>query len=447
MSEVYYVGIYGFSGSPYSVYSISARVASGCAVPCVHGTCASQQCVCDRGYAGVSCDKKITSLTKGVATHSTVKTGELAFFELNVDIGNTIDIMVNQTSIGDVDMFIKYNAIPSTTDFDYADVSLDDNFAVSIQLNGRRGLWFIAIYGVAGCNFMISYRSYETCPSRCSGHGYCDSRGGCSCNQGFDGDFCQRMINPLRDGQSVTGFVAASSWNYYRYVPQSTADMLVTVSRTSNIHDSDCDTYVRRGANPTLVNFDYRNISNLPEETIRVPDAQFSTWYIGVFGFKDCEYRVKAVSTSTCPPCGTHGTCDTSAGRCVCDDGWTGDSCQIKITPLVNDQIVNGSLEEGKWDYYSIEVAKGTYLAFHLLELESKGAFWLFAMPKQPPTLAVHDPALTDKETNTNHHSVTTTPSESATYYVGVYGSPFSLRNSTVPEPYQLQAWNSPFRR
>jgi hypothetical protein len=65
--------------------------------------------------------------------------------------------------------------------------------------------------------------------------------------------------------------------------------------------------------------------------------------------------------------CNGHGTCDTSTGDCVCDDGWAGaivnapDTCTFEIRELTLDaplhsSAAGGALRIGAWDYYVLEV-------------------------------------------------------------------------------------------
>jgi len=246
----------------------------------------------------------------------------------------------------------------------------------------------------------------------------------------------------LQDGQVQGGFVADNSWNYYTYTPQSVTAMLVSV--VQNKSNEDCDIYVRRNERPSQLHWDARNVSLGTTSTIRIDDAQFDTWHIGVFGFRLCEYQITVKSTTRCPLCGPHGTCDTKMGVCICQPGWSGTYCESGITPL-NGSAVSGSLAQGEWAYYSIESIAGSLFTAHLYEDDTEGYFWLFVYEKQPPTLIDNNPKLADRESNTDHHTVTFTAKTSQTYYIGVFGSPFGMGDASQKFPFELQAWISPF--
>lgn len=78
--------------------------------------------------------------------------------------------------------------------------------------------------------------------------------------------------------------------------------------------------------------------------TLRIPNAQFTRWYIGVYGFSTCTYFISVSSSSTYTPiaparmpdiyvtdqCATcvHGSC-TPEGVCACSSGWAGQYCDI----------------------------------------------------------------------------------------------------------------------
>jgi len=250
------------------------------------------------------------------------------------------------------------------------------------------------------------------------------------------------MTSPMYDGQSVTGMVDYNSWNYYHYTPQSIETMVINVTQSGG---GDCDLYVRRDKAPSLTDYDGRDTSLHSTFSMRISDAQFSTWYFGVFGYARCQYSIKVASSSGCPIC-VHGTCDPNDGVCVCQTNWVGPLCHKHVLHITDfSRAYLDNIARGDWAYYSVNVKARTLLTVNLLEKETVGAFWLFVSSKSAPTLTDYDPALTDKESNTHHHSVTTTPSANGLYFIGVYGSPFSLGNATATYPFSLQVWDSPF--
>lgn len=57
--------------------------------------------------------------------------------------------------------------------------------------------------------------------------------------------------------------------------------------------------------------------------------------YNGLSGTEHLEYSLLAFSTGDVqcldPRCGHRGTCDTTRGRCVCDDGFGADDCSTRM--------------------------------------------------------------------------------------------------------------------
>jgi len=404
-------------------------------------------CICADEWTGEDCSQNIVQIESGKYVAASVGPHAWKYFRIWAIIENTLRIIVNQTSAtGDVDMYVRYNKPPTLSVFDQVDQTLAKNFYADIQLDRFHfGWWIVGIYGLSQCSFQIKFEQYSECPNLCSMHGTCVPRG-CNCEAGFEGAFCESMSNDLADGQVIKGFVADNTWNYYTFTPRSTTDLLIWVNQTVAGADQDCDLYARLGAKPTETEFDARNLTGDPDNTLRISDGQFSKWYIGVYGFRMCTYLVSASSTDQCPRC-EHGTCSSEEGICICHDGWAGEYCNIQVFPVVNYSApISGSLKTGKWAYYSVQGTPGAYLSVHLLEKETEGYFWLFLNPKSPPTLSNYNRTLSDKESNSAHHELHTEVTYPDKYYVGVYGSPFSANDDTA-YPYTLQVWESPFRR
>jgi hypothetical protein len=103
------------------------------------------------------------------------------------------------------------------------------------------------------------------------------------------------MTNAMTFGVNVQGYVSSNSWNYYHITPNSANNMVVSMNQTAG---GDCDLYIKVGANPSQVSYDYRDIGVALSVRIIVPDPAADTWYFGVYGFSSCNYLINVVVNS-----------------------------------------------------------------------------------------------------------------------------------------------------
>jgi hypothetical protein len=113
--------------------------------------------------------------------------------------------------------------------------------------------------------------------------------------------------------------------------------------------------YVKFNSTPSWLNWDYQDPYIQASVFIAIPTPSIGTWYIGVWGFKQCEYLLSAVTvTSQCvSQCSNHGTCNGNS--CSCNNGYTGSYCENKTAPLQNNEQVSGYVEENVWNYYTYQ--------------------------------------------------------------------------------------------
>jgi len=341
--------------------------------------------------------------------------------------------IVNETSNdGDSDLYIAFNRIPQLWDFDFRDATLSKNYQLTID-NAQVGVYYVALYGYKSTQYRIAaqYASMDVCGNRCSDHGTCAVRT-CTCRAEFSGSDCELMVPELTQEVWVSGFVRDNSWNYYHIAPNTASNLIVTVNQGDT---GDCDMYIRAGQNPTRYEFDYRDLSFNSQFDITIENPQGSTWYIGVFGYQECSYRIRAItSASQCPnACSRHGTCHN--GRCACNKGWAGEDCSAPLHHLSNgDPRYEDSVSTNGWQYYKFEVGAGaSYLMTQVLEYNTTGNVWLYVNHGAPPTLTDHD--YSDTKMDKANHVVyfrTYGDSEDLVYYIGVYGDPISEVNHPV---------------
>jgi len=54
--------------------------------------------------------------------------------------------------------------------------------------------------------------------------------------------------------------------------------------------------------------------------------------------------------------CGEHGICLNQ--KCLCDEGWLGTNCKIRVNQLQEGTFVNASVPEDSWEYFSYQISK-----------------------------------------------------------------------------------------
>jgi len=256
------------------------------------------------------------------------------------------------------------------------------------------------------------------------------------------------MTNAMTANVRVAGFVGGNTWNYYNFAPNSGNNMIIYINTTST--NGDCDLYVKRGQNPTLLSFDYADagISKYFQPT--VPDPAADTWYFGVYGYSACSYQIWVSVSNQCPgtpPCSNHGQC-TNNGQCICNVGYSGNDCSISgnMLPVLSNGVSQigsvNSTNSTRWQYYQFGIVNTTFLTIVVKETVTSGFVWLYASKDSTPDLRDYD--YSDQGTNSIFHRihiVFDSPTTD-TYYFGVYSNPFS----NIPSiPFTIAAWYSPF--
>jgi len=190
------------------------------------------------------------------------------------------------------------------------------------------------------------------------------------------------MIAPLQDEQPVSGYVEYNSWNYFNYVTNTEANLVIRVSQSDA---GDCDLYVRANANPTRFEFDYQDIGVTTDFNLTINDPGHTTWHIGVYGWSSCSFSITVDESNACPlGCSGNGQC-LANGACLCNAGWSGEACDSSSTTLQNGAILTGqSVAYNQWAYYSISVSNTSALHIQIKETSTTGLLWLYVSDSYP---------------------------------------------------------------
>jgi len=440
--NIWYIGIHGFLETTFSISAVvSGNLCADLNGCNGHGRCvAASQCSCNAGWSGADCSRAITTISLDNPVQGTLSRGEWIYYLLPLTSNNFLQFHVIETSSGgDIDLYLKFEAIPTMYSFDYKDISVQREFTLNIT-EPSLGNWYGGVYGFRNTSFTLTAKAGTSCPTRCSNHGTC-SGSNCACKAGFSGISCENMRDDLTVGISQSGFVSNEAWNYYHIKPNTERNLQINVKQISG---GDCDLYAKPGAVPTQTDYSARDIGTTSEFTLTISNPSDELWYLGVFGYSDCEYTITVVVNSVCPgnpACSGHGNC--VAGLCVCSSGYNGVDCSQNGNHLANGISVSShTLPDLGWEYYSFDVVNSTYLAIDLKEKGTSGFVWLYVSKGQVPTLRTYD--YSSKDTNSKFHRlrISLGSAQTGTFQIGVYGNPFADRG---PLSYSLAAWYTPF--
>ncbi len=190
------------------------------------------------------------SLSNGVpVTGISGSAGSEQFYMIVVPAGqDDLEISISGGT-GDCDLYVRKDAEPTTTTYDYRPYKVGNNETVSVE-NPADGTWFIMLRGYTAYSGVTLVASYSATVS----------------------------IVTLANGVPVTGLGDATGGEkYYKIdVPADQTNLQISISGGTG----DCDLYVKRGAMPTTTDYDYRPFLSGNDESVSVENPTAGTWYI-----------------------------------------------------------------------------------------------------------------------------------------------------------------------
>jgi len=196
-----------------------------------------------------------TPLTNGVPLAGQAGTaGSEKFYRIDVPAGQDQLEILTTGGTGDVDLYVRRGALPTTTSYDYRPYKVGNEETVSVT-NPTAGTWYIMLRGYAdyaGVTVKATYSAAVT-------------------------------IVTLANGVPVTGLsgATASEKSFKIDVPAGQLKLEISISGGTG----DADLYVKKDALPTTASYDYRPYLIGSEEAVTVNNPAAGTWYIMVRGY------------------------------------------------------------------------------------------------------------------------------------------------------------------
>ena len=156
---------------------------------------------------------------------------------------------------GDCDLYVRKDAEPTATAYDYRPYKWGSEESVTIE-SPQAGTWYVMLQGFtdyAGLTLEMTYSS-------------------------------SAVAIPLASGTAMPGrFGAADSEQFYQITVLADPSTLeIGISGGTG----DCDLYVRQGALPTTTDYDYRPFLLGNNESVIINDCTPGIWYIMLKGYR-----------------------------------------------------------------------------------------------------------------------------------------------------------------
>lgn len=195
----------------------------------------------------------VTLLSSGVpeTNLSDIEDGE-KYFRLIVPSGQATLEIETSGGVGDADLYVKLDSMPTPRDYDYRPYQIGNDEKVTIE-NPPSGNWLIMVRGYHAYTGLTLVATFET--------------------GGSSGD-----VIALSNGVPVTGLAgAAGTETFYKIdVPSGQASLEIATAGGTG----DVDMYVRYDSKPTTTEWDYRSFLLGNDETVTIDDPAAGTYFV-----------------------------------------------------------------------------------------------------------------------------------------------------------------------
>lgn len=359
----WYVGVHGWRGTRYTLNANSFDDTTG-------------------GGGGTGDGE--TTLIDGDGVAESVATGAWTYFKIQTT-DNHSSLSFDLSGLqDDADLYVRAGARPSGHEGDggvYDCGSFRGGTSAEHCTVDNTGAttWYVGVYGYRSSSFNLLASLVEG-----------DTGGG-----GTGGNEDQL----LTVGEAVSANVDLAAWHYY-VVDVPVGDNKLSVS-LSNL-TADIDLYVRAGSRPSGSVDDNgvydcgSFVGGTSSENCDLTVESGERYYIGVHGYRASSYSVLAQTSSD----------------------------SINVTELSNGVTVNGTVAQGQWAYYKLDVVEpNNRLVADLVGLSAD--IDLYVREGQPPSGDASAGANADCQSvlgGTQAERCEVTSSGTQSWYVGVYG-------------------------
>ncbi len=198
-----------------------------------------------------------TALESGVAvTGIEGAANSEKFYKIEVPAGQARLEIFTSGGTGDMDLYVRKGARPSTKEWDYRPYVIGNNEKVTVD-NPQAGTWYVLIRGYSFYGAVTLKATYFP---------------------------VAEQVTELRNGTPVDDLSgAASSEKFYQIeVPAGQASLAIAIAGGTG----DVDLYVRKGSKPTMSSYDYRPYLIGNDEKVEVATPAAGTWYVMLLGYQ-----------------------------------------------------------------------------------------------------------------------------------------------------------------
>jgi hypothetical protein len=195
----------------------------------------------------------ITPLTNGVpVSNLSGATGSMRYYSIYVPPGQSSLTVQTGGGGGDVDLYVRYGASPTTTSYTARSWASGNTENITIS-NPTSGTWYIGLHAYSAYSGVSLRATYVA------------------------------AITALSNGVARTSLSGSTGSMTYYYIDVPSGQASLTVQTWGG--GGDADLYVRYGASPTTTSYTARSWASGNTENITINNPTSGRWYIGLHAY------------------------------------------------------------------------------------------------------------------------------------------------------------------